>query len=41
MTLDSDYAYIQTFIDFLKQIIEIIKGLFSGGAKKDETEEDK
>lgn len=30
MTWDNDYAYIQVFIDFLKQIIEIIKDLFSG-----------
>lgn len=30
MTWDNDYAYIQVFIDFLKQIIDIIKGLFSG-----------
>lgn len=36
MTHDSDYAYIQVFIDFLKQIIEIIKNLFSGSAKKEE-----
>lgn len=28
--MDNDYAYIQVFINFLKQIIEIIKGLFSG-----------
>ncbi|MBR3596744.1 MAG: hypothetical protein IKL47_07195 [Clostridia bacterium] len=30
MTWDNDYAYIQVFIDFLKQIIEIIKSLFGG-----------
>lgn len=29
-TWNSDYAYIQVFIDFLKQIIDIIKSLFSG-----------
>ena len=39
MTFDSDYAYIQVFIDFLKQIIEMIMGLFSGGAKKEEDTE--
>ncbi len=38
MTWDNDYAYIQVFIDFLKQIIEMIKGLFSGSSTK--TEED-
>ena len=30
MTYDNDYAYIQVFIDFFKQIIDIIKNLFSG-----------
>lgn len=38
MTWDSDYAYIQVFIDFLNQIINMIKGLFSGSSTK--TEED-
>lgn len=38
MTWDNDYAYIQVFIDFLKQILEMIMGLFSGGAKKEEAE---
>lgn len=28
--MDNDYAYIQVFINFFKQIIEIIKDLFSG-----------
>lgn len=32
MTWDNDYAYIQVFIDFLKQIIDIIKSLFSGSS---------
>ncbi|MBQ3538167.1 MAG: hypothetical protein IJA39_06255 [Clostridia bacterium] len=36
MTYDNDYAYIQVFIDFLKQIIDMIKSLFSGGAAKDD-----
>jgi len=40
MTWDNDYAYIQVFIDFLKQILEMIKSLFSGGAAKDETEDE-
>ncbi len=39
MTWDSDYAYIQVFIDFLKQIIEMIKGLFSGAAAPEEDDE--
>ena len=32
-----DYGYIQVFIDYLKQIIEILKDLFSslGGKKED------
>ena len=41
MTWDNDYAYIQVFIDFLKQILEMIKSLFSGGAAKEEDTEDK
>lgn len=36
MTWDSDYAYIQVFIDYLKQIIDIIKSLFSGASKEEE-----
>ncbi len=40
MTWDSDYAYIQVFIDFLKQIIDMIKGLFSGASSDDEAAED-
>lgn len=36
MTHDSDYGYIQVFIDFLKQILEMIMGLFNGGAAKEE-----
>ena len=34
-----DYGYIQVFIDYLKQIIEILKDLFSslGGKKEDPT----
>lgn len=39
MTYDNDYAYIQVFIDFLKQIIEMIKALFSGGSSKDDAAE--
>ncbi len=38
MTHDSDYGYINSFIEFLRQIIDIIKGLFSGLSTKDETE---
>ena len=38
MTHDSDYGYIQVFIDFLKQILEMIMSLFNGGAAKEETE---
>lgn len=34
-TWDNDYAYIQVFIDFLEQIIEIIKNLFSGISSSD------
>lgn len=37
-TWDSDYAYIQVFIDFLKQIIDIIKGLFSSVSSGDSNE---
>lgn len=40
MTWDNDYAYIQVFIDYLKQIIEMIMGLFSGGSKKEEAEDE-
>ncbi len=39
MTYDNDYAYIQVFIDFFKQIIDIIKNLFSGATSKDDTAE--
>lgn len=39
MTHDSDYGYIQVFINFLKQILEMIMGLFNGGAKKEEDTE--
>ena len=35
MTHDSDYGYIQVFIDFLKQIFEMFMGLFNGGAAKE------
>lgn len=38
MTHDSDYGYINDFIDFLRQIIEIIMNLFKGGAKEEDTE---
>lgn len=31
-----DYGYIQVFIDYLKEIIEILKELFSGITKKDD-----
>ncbi len=31
-----DYGYIQVFIDYLKEIIEILKDLFSGLTKKEE-----
>lgn len=40
MTWDNDYAYIQVFIDFLKQIIDMIVSLFSGGSKKEEAEDE-
>ena len=40
MTWDNDYAYIEVFIGFLKQILEMIMGLFNGGAKKEETEDE-
>lgn len=40
MTWDSDYAYIQVFIDFLKQIIDMIKELFSGMSSDDKAAED-
>ncbi len=36
MTWDSDYAYIQVFIDFLKQIIDMIKGLLGGTSKEED-----
>lgn len=45
---DSDYSYIWIFIEFLKEIIKIIKdlfsgidlsSLFSGGAKEEPTTE--
>ena len=29
VVIDSEYSYIQTFINFLKQIVEIIVGLFT------------
>lgn len=29
IVIDSEYAYIQTFINFLKQIVDIIIGLFT------------
>ncbi len=41
IVIDSEYAYIQTFINFLKQIIEIIAGLFekmSGALSNKEAE---
>ena len=39
MTYDNEYAYIQTFIDFLRQILEMIKEFFGGmGSKKDSEE---
>ena len=36
--IDSEYSYIQTFINFLKQIIEIISGLFEKITAKKENE---
>lgn len=39
-TWDNDYAYIQVFIDFLKEIIEIIKDLFSGISSSDDDKSD-
>ena len=35
MTQDSDYGYIQVFINFFKQILEIIMGLFKGGSTEE------
>ena len=35
MTHDSDYGYIQEFINFLKQILEMIMGLFKGGTTEE------
>ncbi len=40
MTWDNDYAYIQVFIDFLKQIFDMFLGLFNGGASKDDAADD-
>lgn len=40
LTIDSDYAYIGTFILFLERLIKIIKDLFSGislGKKEEAT----
>ncbi len=37
MTFDSDYAYIDLFIDFLERIIDIIKNLFGGLTSGDDT----
>ena len=39
MTHDSDYGYIQVFINYLKQILEMIMGLFKGGATEGEGED--
>ena len=36
--IGSEYSYIQTFINFLKQIIEIISGLFEKITAKKEKE---
>ena len=41
LSKNDDYAYIQTFIDFLKQIIEMITKLFSGMGGTAAPEEDK
>lgn len=41
ITTDNDYSYIEVFIQFLREIIEIIKDLFSGidlTGKKEEEE---
>ena len=44
LSIDSDYAYIGTFIMFLKMLIDMIKDLFSGinlgGEKKEEGAEE-
>lgn len=40
LTYDNDYAYIQVFIDYLKQILDMIKDLFSGVSSKDDAAED-
>lgn len=34
---DGEYSYIQVFIDYLKQIIDIIKDLFASIGGKTET----
>lgn len=39
-TWDNDYAYIQVFIEFLKEIIDIIKDLFSGISSSDDDKSD-
>ena len=40
ITTDNDYSYIEVFIQFLREIIDIIKGLFKdlnlGGGKEEE-----
>jgi|GEM_PF-1723453 len=36
---NDDYAWIQTFIDYLKQIIDMIIKLFSGMSGSDSTEQ--
>lgn len=38
LTMDSDYSYIYTFIQYLKMLIDIIVDTFNklGGSKKDD-----
>ena len=38
MTHDSDYGYVQVFINFLKQIMEMIMNLFKGTPAPEEDE---
>lgn len=38
---NDDYAWIQTFIDYLKEIIDMIMKLFKGSDESTATEEEK
>ena len=41
LSKNDDYGYIQTFIDFLKQIIDMIVALFNGMGNSSAGEEEK